>query len=212
MAVEWPHPMSEVERNPSVAPEVSRLLEAWSAGEPGALDRLTAAVAGELRTIARRQLRREGERPSLQPTELVHEAFLRLLDQRTAWQNRAHFLGVASHLMRRILVDRARRRRAAKRPRADLRVSLVGLAIPDGGQDVSVLDLHRALEELAVLDPRAARVVELRSFGGCSVPEASEVLGVSEATVARDWRMALTWLRRALATEGPDRDGSEVPA
>lgn len=185
-----------------MAADVSRLLEAWSGGDREALERLTPVVAGELRAIARSHLRREGERPSLQPTELVHEAFLRLIEQRTGWRNRAHFLGVAAQAMRRILVDRGRRRRAAKRPRPALRVTLDGLPLQDGGRDVDVLDLHRALEELADLDPRAARVVELRSFGGCSVPEVAEVLGVSEATVARDWRMALTWLRRALTAGG----------
>ncbi|MFP3940238.1 MAG: ECF-type sigma factor [Acidobacteriota bacterium] len=192
--------------------DVSRLLEAWNGGDREALEHLTPVVAGELRAIARRHLRREGERPSLQPTELVHEAFLRLMDQRTGWRNRAHFLGVAAQAMRRILVDRGRRRRAAKRPQQALRVTLDGLRVQEGGHEVDVLDLHRALEELASLDPRAARVVELRSFGGCSAPEAAEVLGVSEATVARDWRMALTWLRRALAGGDTGRSSPPEPA
>lgn len=192
--------------------DVSRLLEAWSDGDRGALERLTPVVAGELRAIARRHLRREGGSASLQPTELVHEAFLRLMDQRTDWKGRAHFLGVAAQAMRRILVDRGRRRRAAKRPQQALRVTLDGLAVRDSGREVDVLDLHRALEELASLDPRAARVVELRSFGGCSVPEVAEVLAVSEATVARDWRMALTWLRRALAAGGTGQPPPPEPA
>jgi len=179
--------------------DVTGLLAAWSGGDEEALERLTPLVVSELRAIARRRLRRERGRASLQPTELVHEAFLRLLDQRVAWRNRAHFLGVAAQAMRRILVDRARRRWAAKRPAAELRVTLTGLPVGRSAPDVALLDLHAALEALARFDPRAARTVELRCFGGCSVPEAAEVLGVSESTVARDWRMALPWLRRELS-------------
>lgn len=196
--------MTESRARPQSGSEVSRLLEAWNLGDREALERLTPLIAGELRGIARRHLRRERDNYSLQPTELVHEAFLRLMEQRADWKSRAHFLGVAAQAMRRILVDRGRRRRAAKRPQAELRITLTGLPAGDGRDAVDVLALHHALDELAALDPRAARVVELRSFGGCSVPEVAEILGVSEVTVARDWRMALTWLRRALASQGPE--------
>ena len=190
--------------------DLTRLLAAWSRGDEGALEELAPLVHSELRAVARRQLRREPGRPTLQPTELVHEAFLRLLDQRVTWRNRAHFLGVAATAMRRVLVDRARRRHAAKRPAPELRVTLTELPGRWGGSEVDLLDLNGALEELARLDPRAARTVELRCFGGCSVPEASEVLGVSESTVARDWRMALTWLRRELSRRA-GADGRNAP-
>jgi RNA polymerase sigma-70 factor, ECF subfamily len=191
--------------DPPRATDVSRLLAAWSRGDREALERLTPMVVGELRSIARRHLRGEGANPSLQPTELVDEAFLRLMEQRTDWRNRAHFLGVAAQAMRRVLVDRGRRRQAGKRPQDRQRVTLTGVPIQEGNEPIDALALHHALEGLAQLDPRAARVVELRSFGGCTVPEVAEVLGVSEVTVARDWRMALSWLRRALERDPSHR-------
>ena len=165
-------------------------------------EELAPELYAELRRVAERAMARERHGHTLQPTALVHEAFLRLLGQRTPWRNRAHFLGVAGQAMRRILVDHARRRAAAKRPAPAERVTLSGLAAAGGGEDVDLLDLDAALDRLARLDPRAARVVELRGFAGCTAEEAAESLGVSEATVARDWRMARSWLRRELA-RGP---------
>ena len=167
--------------------------------EGAAAEELAPELYGELRRVAERALSRERRGHTLQPTALVHEAFLRLLGQRVAWRSRAHFLGVAGQAMRRILVDHARRRAAAKRPSPAERVTLSGLAAAGGGEDVDLLDLDAALDRLARLDPRAARVVELRGFAGCTAEEAAEALGVSEATVARDWRMARSWLRRELA-------------
>ena len=169
---------------------------AEGAGDAG--DLVGGELYGELRRVAAGALGRERRHHTLQPTALVHEAFLRLAGQRAGWQNRAHFLGVAAQAMRRVLVDHARRRAAAKRPDPRARVTLSGLALPGGAVDVDVLDLETALARLGELDPRAARVVELRGFAGCSAAEAAEVLGVSEATVARDWRMAQSWLRREL--------------
>lgn len=168
--------------------------EADAAGFAG----ISPELYGELRRVAAGALGRERRDHTLQPTALVNEAYLRLAGQRAEWQNRAHFLGVAAQAMRRILVDHARRRAAAKRPDPRARVTLSGLAAA-GAAEVDVLDLETALVRLAEMDPRAARVVELRAFAGCSAAEAAEVLAVSEATVARDWRMAQSWLRRELA-------------
>ena len=156
-------------------------------------------VYEELRRQAARQLRRERADHTLRPTALVHEAYLRLLGQdRAQWQNRAQFYAVAARIMRRVLVDHARQRAAHKRAGSWCRVSLVeGLAaLP--AMDVDVLALDRALEELARLDPQRARVVELRFFGGLTLDEAAEALGVSPATVTRSWRMARAWLFRRL--------------
>lgn len=163
---------------------------------------VTGDLYGELRRLAAGALGRERRDHTLQPTALVHEAWLRLAGQRAGWHNRSHFLGVAAQAMRRVLVDHARRRAAAKRPDPRARLTLSGLALPGGAPEVDVLDLDAALARLARLDPRAARVVELRGFAGCSAAEAAEALGVSEATVARDWRMAQSWLRRELAKTG----------
>jgi len=169
-----------------------------AAAGPGA-DELGPELYGELRRVAERAMARERHGHTLQPTALVHEAYLRLLGQRVAWRSRTHFLGVAGQAMRRILVDHARRRAAAKRPSPAGRVTLSGLAAAESNEEVDLLDLDAALDRLARLDPRAARVVELRGFAGCTSEEAAEALGVSAATVARDWRMARSWLRRELA-------------
>jgi RNA polymerase sigma factor (TIGR02999 family) len=188
--------------NTSEQGDVTGLLVAWRNGSSEALDELIPIVYGELRKVARRQLR--GERPdhSLQPTALTHEAFLRLLGaQEVGWQNRAHFFAVASQLMRRILVEHARKRQAAKRGGAPTRVTLDEADAPIEPVDVDIVALHQALLGLRDLDPRQARIVELRYFGGLSMEETAEVLEVSPATVKRDWRVAKLWLRRAL--EGP---------
>ncbi len=184
--------------------EVTGLLVAWKNGSPEALDQLIPIVYGELRNLARHQLR--GERPdhSLQPTALTHEAFLRLFGTRqVSWQNRAHFFAVASQLMRRILVEHARKRGAAKRGGLVTRVALDEANAPAESPDVDVIALHEALSELEKIDPRQSRIVELKYFGGLNNEETAEVLSLSPATVKRDWSVAKLWLRRALEGVGP---------
>ena len=179
--------------------DVTGLLVAWKNGSPEALDELIPIVYAELRKLARQQLR--GERPdhSLQPTALTHEAFLRLFGARqVGWQNRAHFFAVASQLMRRILVEHARKRQAAKRGALPTRVALDEANTPDEPFDVDIVALHEALTNLEEIDARQSRIVELRYFGGLNMEETAEVLGVSPTTVKRDWRVAKLWLRRAL--------------
>jgi RNA polymerase sigma factor (TIGR02999 family) len=186
---------------------VTELLQAWSRGDTGARDRLVPLVYRELRRCAGAQIRRERRGCTLQATALVHETYLRLIDQdRAAWHNRAQFFAVASQMMRRILVDRARAQRMAKRSGGWLRVSLDDLAavVPPG--HIDVLDLHTALTKLAAFDERKSRIAELRFFGGLSLEEAGEVLGVSVATVERDWQAARAWLFKTLtgAPRGSD--------
>jgi RNA polymerase sigma factor (TIGR02999 family) len=179
--------------------DVTALLEAWSAGDEGARDRLIAVVYDELRRRAAAFLRRERSGHTLQPTALVNEVYLRLVDQdRAAWQNKAQFMAVASSMMRRILVDRARARKMAKRSGRWARVTLLEDAAHAEPYDADVLDLDTALEELMALDPRKARVAELRFFGGLSLEETGHVLGTSLATAMRDWRAARAWLFRRL--------------
>jgi RNA polymerase sigma factor (TIGR02999 family) len=179
----------------TVDPEVSALLKAWGAGDLVARDRLMSLVYEELRRRARVFVRREGPGHALQPTALVHETYLRLIKQdRIAWENRAQFYGVAAQMMRRILVDHARARKMAKRSGQWARVSLddfVGARQPD---DVDVLDLNAVLEELAGFDERKSRVAELRFFGGLSLQETGRHLGISLATVEREWQAARAWL------------------
>ncbi len=184
--------------------DVTGLLVAWKNGSSEALDELVPIVYSELRKLARQQLR--GERPdhSLQPTTLTHEAFLRLFGTRqVGWQNRAHFFAVASQLMRRILVDHARKRQTVKRGALPTRVTLDEADTPVEPLDVDVVALHEALTELTEVDSRQSRIVELRYFGGLNMEETAEVLGVSAATVKRDWRVAKLWLRRALVGAAP---------
>ncbi len=179
--------------------DVTGLLVAWSDGQESARTALLEAVYTELRRLARGYLRRERADHSLPPTALVHEAYMRLVDQRRVrWQNRAHFFAIAAHLMRRILVDHARARGAGKRGGGEARVPLHEA---DGGippLDVDVLAVDAALARLHVLDPRQSRLVELRFFGGLTVEETAEVTGVSPATVKRDWALARAWLFREL--------------
>jgi RNA polymerase sigma factor (TIGR02999 family) len=181
--------------------DVTALLRAWSEGDRAALDALVPLVYGELRRQAARYMRDEPAGHTLQATALVHEAYLRLVDQPSVeWQDRAHFLAVAANAMRRILVDRARARHAAKRGGAERALTLSEtVAVANEESEVDVLVLHEALIRLAELDPRQARVVELRYFGGLSIPEAAVALGVSHATVERDWRNARLWLRHELS-------------
>ena len=182
--------------------DVTALLGDWSRGDQAALDQLLPLVYAELRRIAARQLRRERVGHTLQPTALVHEVYMRLVDQRTVdWQNRAHFFGAAAQVMRRILVDHARRHAASKRGDGLQRVSMdeaTELAAQDG---ISVLALDQALERLAAMDQEMARIVELRAFAGMTIEEAACVLNVSASTAKREWRTAKAWLARELALE-----------
>jgi len=183
--------------------DVTSLLVAWSNGEDAAGAPLMDAVHGELRRLARGFLRRERRDHSLPPTALVHDAYLKLVDQRRVrWRSRAHFLAVAAHVMRRLLVDHARARRAAKRG-ADVVLKLDGLDVPAATRPAGLLALDEALDRLALLDARQARVVELRFFGGLTVDETAAALEVAAITVKRDWAMARTWLYRELGGTVP---------
>jgi RNA polymerase sigma factor (TIGR02999 family) len=184
---------------------VTQLLVDWSKGDQQALDQLMPLVYGELRRQAGNYLRRERQGHTLQPTALVNEAYLKLVDQKNMkWQNRAQFFGVSAQLMRRILVDHARAHQAAKRGGSEQE----RLSITSAGQlgarqmasepAIDLLALHEALEELSVIDPQQARIVELKFFGGLSIEETAEVIDISHATVERDWKMARAWLRRKL--------------
>jgi RNA polymerase sigma factor (TIGR02999 family) len=174
--------------------DVTGLLEAWRGGDLDARDRVATLVYQELRRRAGAYLRRERVGHTLQPTALVHEVFLLLVKQdRTAWQNRAQFFGVASRMMRRLLVDRARARNMAKRSGRWARVTL-DEEMAQGQAEVDVLDLDRALSALAAFDPRKSQVAELRFFGGLSLEETGHVVGLSVATVEREWQAARAWL------------------
>jgi RNA polymerase sigma factor (TIGR02999 family) len=178
--------------------EVSAILRAWSDGDPGALDRLTPIVYDELRRLARLYMRRERPDHSLQASSLVNEAYMRLVDyKRMQWQNRAHFFAVSAQLMRRILVDHARRRNI-KRGGGVRHVSLDDAVIVTEEATTDLVALDGALTELARLDPRKVRVVEMRFFAGLSVEETAAVLQVSAVTVMRDWSSARAWLYREL--------------
>ena len=182
--------------------DVTQLLLDWEQGDPVALERLAPLVSAELRHRAKRYLRRERADHSWQPTELVDEVYLRLIDRnRIRWQNRAHFFGIASRIMRRILVDHARRRHAAKRGQTAVTLHTEDAVDAAGTHGVDLLALDEALQKLAEAAPRQAGLVELRYFGGLTIPETAEVLGVSAATVKLDWSMARAWLFRELREE-----------
>jgi RNA polymerase sigma-70 factor, ECF subfamily len=184
--------------------EVGTLLQAWSDGDRTALDKLTPIVYKELHRLARYYLRGERAGHSLQTTALVNEAYLRLADyKRMRWENRAHFFAVSAQLMRRILVDHARRHNQ-KRGGGVPHLSLEETAVVGVGRDEDLVALDDALEALARLDPRKARVVELRFFGGLSVEETAEVLKISAVTVMRDWTTARAWLYREMTGEMSD--------
>ena len=184
--------------------DITQLLIAWSDGRRDALDDLMPIVYADLRRVAAGYMRREAPGHALQPTALVHEAYVRLIDQKQVkWRNRAHFFGVAAGMMRRILVDNARRRRAGKRGGDWERVTLAGDEVAqDSHHEIDVLALHEALERLAAFDPQQERIVELRYFGGLTIDETAEVLGISAATVVREWTIAKAWLRADLLRSG----------
>jgi RNA polymerase sigma factor (TIGR02999 family) len=188
--------------------DVTGLLRSWTTGDLDARDRAMALVYGELRRRAAAYLRRERLGHTLQPTALVHEAYLRLVEQRRAiFQSRAHFLAVASQMMRRILVDRARARLATKRSGRWARVTLGdadGVALSPN--NIDLLDLDAALDKLAAFDARKSRIAELRFFGGLSLEEMGEVLDVSSKTVERDWQAARAWLYKTLSGPAVQRD------
>jgi RNA polymerase sigma-70 factor, ECF subfamily len=178
--------------------EVTALLRAWGKGDQAAGDRLVPLVYQQLRRRAAAYLRQERPNHTLQATALVHEAFIRLIDQRDAvWQNRSQFYGLASQMMRRVLVDHARRRKMDKRSGQWMRVSLHDAAAPDPGFDV--LLLNTLLDRLAAFDARKSHVVELRYFGGLTLDETAETMGISHATVEREWRAARAWLHTQVA-------------
>jgi len=196
-----PERLPEQDRSTTSTHEVTLLLDQWSAGKPEALEELFPLVYGELRSLAAVFLRSERVGHTLQPTALVHEAYFRLTGRRKATVNdRAHFFAVAAQAMRRILVDHARRERAAKRIGAHQRVPIDDAAPLVARDNVEMLELHEALKALSEINARQASVVELRFFGGMSNREVAVILDVAVATVERDWRAARLWLHRRLSS------------
>jgi RNA polymerase sigma-70 factor (ECF subfamily) len=184
------------------SPQVTELLHAWGAGDETALHRLVPLVESELRRLAGAYMARERPGHTLQPTALVNEAFLRLIDaQSVRWHGRAHFFGIAARLMRRVLVDHARARGFQKRGGGAQTVPLETTILVSRAPDIALLDLDRALDALAEVDERKARVVEMRFFGGLTVEETAGALGVSGDTVKRDWRLAKLWLLKTLGEQ-----------
>ncbi|HLH38783.1 MAG TPA: sigma-70 family RNA polymerase sigma factor [Bryobacteraceae bacterium] len=186
----------------SAPTEVTQLLRDWRNGDKAALDRMTPILYEELRRLARHFLSSERPDHTLQPTALVHEAYLRLVDQHAVdWQNRAHFLGVAASMMRRVLINHARANQAAKREGFSKAIGLEDALGVFTNPRVDVLELNSALQQLTELDPQQGRVVELRYFGGLTIEETAEVMGISPATVKREWGTAKLWLLKKI--EGP---------
>ena len=182
---------------------MTQLLVDWGNGDNRALEKLTPLVYQELKRLAARYLRRERSDHTLQSTALVHEAWLRLIDQRQVhWQNRAQFFGVAAEMIRRILIDHARGRQAAKRGDGAIKLTLDEALFTPDRRDLDLVALDDALKDLARLDPQQSRLVELRYFAGLSIEESAEVLGVSAATVKREWAAAKAWLYRELSERG----------
>jgi RNA polymerase sigma factor (TIGR02999 family) len=189
-------------QEPAKSVEVTCLLQAWARGDEAALQELTAAIYQELHRVARRYMRREREGHTLQTTALANEAYLRLVDiSKVHWRDRAHFFAVTAQIMRRILVDAARARASLKRGKAERSPSVDLEQIPDVSTKRSrdFVALDDALNLLAEMDPRKARVIELRFFGGLSVEETAEVLKISPQSVLRDWKLAKAWLTREIA-------------
>ena len=195
------------------SPSVSQLLIAWGRGEPAALEQLTPQVHFELHKLARAYLRRAGANPTLQPTELINEAYLRLLDQPQSvqWENRAHFFGIAARVMRLILVDHARTRNSAKRWGHASPVTLHDCMAVSPGRIPEVLEIDQALDRLAAVDERKAKVIELRYFGGMDREEVAFALGLTLPTVKRDLRLGEAWLRRFLAGKSSDGEAAGAP-
>lgn len=180
--------------------EITELLHRWTAGEEEALDSLLPVVERELRRIARKSLRNDRPRQTLETTELVNEAYLRLVDQtRVQWQNRAHFFAIAAQIMRRVLLDQARRRNRAKRGAGANQISLSSVTILSPQKSQELIALDEALTKLERTDAFKSRVVELRYFGGLSIEDTAEVLNVAPITVSRHWHLAKAWLKRELA-------------
>jgi len=185
--------------------QITEQLIAWSKGDEAALERLIPAVYQELRRMADHYLRGEDSGHSLQPTALVHEAYLRLIDQtKVEWQNRAHFFGVAAQMMRRILIDHAKAKHRVKRGGTAVKVMLDENANFTHERASELLALDDALQRLARMDERKSRIVELRYFGGLTVEETAQVLGISDKTVMRDWNLAKAWLYRELTNNAAD--------
>lgn len=189
--------MGEVESH-----RVTGLLVAWSQGDEKALEQLMPLVYDELRRLARAYMRRERPGHTLQSTALVHEAFMRLVDQNVQWNSRAHFFGIAAQMMRRILVDHAKAQAAAKRGAGAQCIELDERLVAASEKEVDILALDEALDRLAQIDPQRSRIVEMRFFGGLSYDETALVLGVSPATVQRQWSGARAWLYHELAADG----------
>jgi RNA polymerase sigma-70 factor, ECF subfamily len=188
------------------APDVTGLLQAWSRGDREALAILEAALRQDLREIARRMLARERGDDRWRPTELIQELFVRLLDHKDAeWQNRAHFFATSARMMRHAIVDVARARRAQKRGAGHALLPIEGMDVAAPSTPVDVVAVAEALDELALVSPRASQVVELRFFGGFDVKETARALGVSVRTVINDWNAARAWLHRSLSNPGRGR-------
>lgn len=180
--------------------EITELLRRWTAGEKAALDELVPLVERELRQIARRSLREERPGHTLQTTELVNEAYLRLVDQtRAQWQNRAHFFAIAAHIIRRVLLDHAKSRNRAKRGAGAHHVSLSSVTVMSPEKSQELIALDEALTKLAGVDPLKSQIVELRYFGGLSLEETAEVLNVAPVTISRHWHLAKEWLKREVS-------------
>lgn len=184
------------ERSPE---KVTRLLAQWNNGDASALDELLPIVYGELRRLAAGYLKRENPGHTLQPTALVHEAYLRLVDQeQVSWQNRAHFFGAAANLMRQILIQHARAKKAEKREGDRHKVYLDEIVNLAEGRNIDLVALDDALNDLASVSPQQSRIVELRYFSGLTIEETAEVLGISPVTVKREWTMVKAWLSREI--------------
>jgi len=191
------------------APDVTRLLLSWSQGNQAALDELMPLVYGELRRLASAYLRRERSNHTLQSTALVHEAFMRLVNQQEVqWRNRAHFFAIAAQMIRRILVDYARAQHTEKRGSGSVKLELdEAMAAPlASGFDLDLLALNDALDQLSQLDARQSRIVELRFFAGLSIEETAEVMKLSPASIKREWNTARAWLFREMTRHPPAHD------